>query len=968
MSLLCTIRKGLAGLVGAAWVALWLSAPMALAQIGTEPMPLPEGIVATGDTLEVRALHTWAEEHMHNNPQEAEQVTQRALTLARELGDIRGIGLSLMTLGRLTTMTDPYQAEVFYKGAIEAFEQIGDERSLARSQINLATAYEVRGELRQALTYFFEVLDKLEELQDDQAQAVILINIGHIFSTRGDVNDALAYLERANTVVESLDDPYLVISTSINLGRTLAQTGAYERAEMVFNRALTIAEEQEEPYYIMVSSHNLGVLFNDQGLYESALPYLLTAERWGKELGEDLILVAGWTGLGEAYLGLGEYSHALHYAHEGLTLAREMGWVSRLMTAHETLSRIYEAVGDHEQALAHYRQYAVAKDSVFTAERAEIISEMQTRYETEEQRRVNERLAQQNRIQALQLTLLLAGVGGLLLILGVVYYRYRLKQRANRLLEELDGAKSRFFANISHEFRTPLTVILGSTQDALAGRFDGDKEKLTEQHQTILRNTRQMQHLIEEVLDLNRLESGHLELRPLPGDVVRFLQRLVEAHAPLAERNGITLTFDSSVETCPRRYDAEKLEKIVGNLLSNALKFTPRGGEVRVNLHCGRMTEIVVIDSGFGIPAEAQSTVFERFAQLDEGTRQGGTGIGLALAKELAELHGGTIDLESIPDQGSTFTVRLPLEEVDVSEVTSSLIPHIEDLPIGGDGYGAPGRLPSKGTSEHDDDRTTILLIEDNDDVRAYVRRSLEERYRILEALDGEGGLQQARAELPDLIVSDVMLPRMSGYDVVRRLKSEAATECIPVIMLTARATDEDQAEGYGSGAEVYLTKPFSPESLQAAVARLLEERRRLRRRLRNGLKQEEEISSNGSTLSDRVRAIVLENLQDETFDVGELADALNLTRQTLYNRLHSEVGLSPSDFVRTLRLERGRHLLSNGVGSISEVAYAVGFNSLVAFSRAYRAHYGVPPSEHFIRDNTKAPKEQRDKAKDSGF
>lgn len=932
-----------------------LLTPASSARTLADTATLPEGIEATGDAVEVSALRAWADRHRQIDPEQAKRTVRRALALARELNEQREIGESLILLGNISFPSNPALAESYYLEAQEALEAAGDEHALIRNLIHFGNIRKQQGALREALTYYFDALEGFENLGDTEGKVKTLNNIGVAYEDNGDLGEALKYYERAAALAETLETRGLLAYTLNSVGAILLKQGSYERAEIHLRRAISISEEYGSSHATAIISNNLGYLNNEQGRYQQALPLLLTAERLAEELVEKGLLMAVHDEIGKAYLGLGLFDDALRYAHESLASAQEADEASRQMDAHRTLSRIYEAVGDPVQALAHFRAHAAAKDSVFNTEKAGIIAEMQTRYETREKLRAIERLEQENQIQTLRQALLLGGIVVALLTAGLFYNRYRLKQKANHLLEELDVAKSRFFVNISHEFRTPLTIILGGLNDALAGRFGTLSPKLAEQNRAMLGNTRRLQQLVDQVLDLNRLESGKLELLSAPGNVVQSLQQLVDADMPLAERNGIKLTFEHDVESCPRDYDEEKLEKIVGNLLSNALKFTPEGGTVAVKLRCGDDIEITVSDDGPGIPETAQEKVFERFVQLDGEMLHDGTGIGLALAKELAELHGGKLVLESERKAGSAFTVRLPLNDAVLDESSTP-------FPAGNPEIDSAIHSPRQPAAA-EGDRTTVLVIEDNADVRAYVRRSMEAAYRVLDAADGESGLQCAREILPDLIVSDLMLPGIDGYEVARRLKAGPATECIPLIMLTARTSEKDKIEGYGSGAEVYITKPFSPQTLQAAGARLLEERHRLRRRLREETQRETQAGTRNDqlTLSARARAAVLENLHDEQFSIEELAAALNMTRHTLYNRLKSEIDLPPSDFVRTLRLERARELLADGAGSVSEVAYAVGFNSLATFSRAYRTHYGTPPSSHLSGQNTNPGAPKRD-------
>lgn len=929
------------------WLAIAFLSPDPQAQTVSEATSLPEGMVPTGDVTEVRALTVWVEENRQRYPDQARQLAERALTLAEALDDLPGIGKSAVLLGNISFFfADLYQAEAYYTLARKAFEQIGDESGLLEVQSRVGIIHGRRGDMEQALGLLMSALEGFERLGMVGEQARVLTDIGSLHRLHGDRReDEMMYYEQALMILEDVDNVSLRLRILSLIGSSLAEASLFDESVEVLMQALNIAEESNTQYQLAYISNNIGFALNEQGHYERALSFLVNAEELGRKLGERLLLIAVHDELGKALMGLGQYDRALDYALEGLEMIQGVnGNMPYLMEIHQTLSHIYEAAGDPAQALSHHRLYAAARDSAFNIEKTEITAEMQARYDAEQKERTIERLEQQSQIQALRQTLLLVGMGSLLLLLGLFYYRYRTKQKANRLLEELDAAKSRFFANISHEFRTPLTVILGGIRDTMTGRFGRVSDEVVQQQRVMLRNTHQLQNLINEVLDLNRLESGQLPLRLTPGDLVQLLKHIVEANAPLAERNGVTLTLVSEVETCARLYDEEKLDKIVGNLLSNALKFTPRDGTVRVNLQCREMVEIHVEDDGPGIPAESQANIFERFAQLDQGLLKGGTGIGLALAKELVELHGGTITLRSTPGEGTTFVVRLPLQAVKSDGPIISRPRrengHTIDIPQSG------GLVAHHKESDHPD-QTTVLIIEDNDDVRAYIRRSLEDSYRILTATNGEEGMQQARSELPDLIVSDVMLPDVDGYEIAKQLKASASTECIPIVMLTARAAESDHVTGYESGAEAYVTKPFSPETLRAVITRLLEERRRLRRQLQAEVQQSREVDVPGDPLgfSDHARAIVLENLHDEEFGIEELASALNVTRRTLHNYLKSEVALSPSEFIRTLRLEHARRLLSDGAGTVSEVAYAVGFKSLSHFTRRFREHFGEVPS-----------------------
>ena len=529
----------------------------------------------------------------------------------------------------------------------------------------------------------------------------------------------------------------------------------------------------------------------------------------------------------------------------------------------------------------------------------------------------------------------------------------------NEQLSELMQHRSRLFANLSHEFRTPLTLILGPLRSLLDGRHGVLAPSAREQGELMQRNGQRLLRLINQILDLSRLQAGALTLERRPGDLIAFARTTTLAFAPLAERRGIALRFESEPAALTLAFDAEQLEKVLLNLLSNALKFTSRGGTVDVAVRADTGTaEIAVRDTGVGIAREKLPHVFDRFYQADASAtrRYEGTGIGLALAKELVELHRGEIRAESEPGIGSTFTIRLPLDApVLVTEVTSPVRRPDAQVEVAGTTLPTPEppepdvEVESTGTGALDEDRTTVLVVDDNPDVRAYVRSVLESSYRVLVAADGRAGLELARTALPDLIVADVMMPELDGLALARALKNDAMTDAIPVVLLTARAATEDQVAGFSAGADLYVLKPFDPAVLEAGIASLLAQRKRLRERFRqSGAPASTPTSTPAPTaLERRLRPIVEARLMDEQLGPETLAEAAGMSYHQLYRALRDELETTPSRFIRGVRVECARELLRQRVGSVTEIAYSVGFESLSYFSRAYHERFGVPPSAH---------------------
>jgi signal transduction histidine kinase/ligand-binding sensor domain-containing protein/DNA-binding response OmpR family regulator len=531
-------------------------------------------------------------------------------------------------------------------------------------------------------------------------------------------------------------------------------------------------------------------------------------------------------------------------------------------------------------------------------------------------------------------------------------------------LREVDRLKSQFFANVSHEFRTPLTLILGPLRDAREGAFGPLGEELAGQLEVAERNSRRLLGLVDQLLDVARLDAGRLRLRVRRGDLADFTRRRIEAFLPLAERQEIELSL-AAPEPVEVWFDDVQLEKVFDNLLGNALKFTPPGGRVQVALtprpEAGRV-EVSIRDDGPGIPADQLEKIFERFYQVEATDRRRwpGAGIGLALAVQLVELHGGSIAVESAEGRGACFTVSLLLGR-------EHLRPELADDETwsGGERVPTPAAMPGTGEVRvvasgarpnlAEEDRTTVLVVDDNAEIRAYVRRHLEPEYRVVEAADGLAGLEMARRVVPDLVVSDLMMPGLDGNALFQSLRGDPELDTVPVVLLTAKASSQSRLQGLREGVDDYLAKPFDPRELRARVDNLIRSRRRLLERISSPRPRPLRVSQVEVTSADeaflaRVQAAVEERLGDPELTVEALADTLRCDRSYLLRKLRALTGETPSSLIRSLRLQRAEQLLGARAGAVSEIAYAVGFKSVAHFSNAFQERYGERPSAFAAR------------------
>jgi signal transduction histidine kinase/DNA-binding response OmpR family regulator/ligand-binding sensor domain-containing protein len=564
----------------------------------------------------------------------------------------------------------------------------------------------------------------------------------------------------------------------------------------------------------------------------------------------------------------------------------------------------------------------------------------------------------------------------------------QLRQKTNLLeeqsekLAEMDRVKSRFFANISHEFRTPLTLIMGPLEQMWkASRSSRQKKNI----KLIHRNAHRLLGLIDQLLDVAKLESGKMKLQAAAGNVTAFLRGMVEPFQLAAEKQQVTLTLHTREADIPLYFDPEKLEKVVGNLLSNAIKFTPPGGRITLSASLIPIPQptgeendkhdvsISVKDTGVGIPADQLPHIFNRFFQADTSaeTPGKGTGIGLALVKELVELHHGEVTVRSNrgENSGTEFILRFPggkshLEPEEMAEhggrpsaerETPSFSPLEagESLEPADDAGSTDGGADADADADADidaeEEKDIILVVEDNADLRHYIRGSLAADYKVLEAGSGREGIETAKSVIPDLIISDIMMPEADGYELCRTVKNDVATSHIPVVLLTAKAAEENILEGIEAGADDYLTKPFSTRLLRARIKNLIDLRRRLQLDFKRQIGLEPPLRMSISRIDREflkdLETVVREDLSDPDFNVERLSKRLYTSRATLHRKIQALSGETPTDFIREFRLQRALQLLKNNYGSVTEVAFEVGFTSRAYFTKCFKEKFRKLPS-----------------------
>lgn len=508
-------------------------------------------------------------------------------------------------------------------------------------------------------------------------------------------------------------------------------------------------------------------------------------------------------------------------------------------------------------------------------------------------------------------------------------------------IEQITEMKLQFFTNISHDLRTPLTLIISPLEQIIKKMEQGTAiSNLQAQLRNVHKNAQLLLQEVNSLLDFRRLDAGGETLNLQRGDIVDHLNSILVSFGDYAEERGIHLKFEHDVDSYMIDYDREKMNKVVYNLFSNALKFTPAGGWVTLSINLTATSVLIAVaDTGKGIPDADKPNIFKRFYQSSSNdSSQTGSGIGLHIASDYVKLHHGTISVSDNNPVGSIFTVTLPLQNAETPTASATPISELSE--------------PQPNT------RKTILVVDDNQDMLSFVSSCMKENFQVYTASDGATALQVLQQQAIDLIISDVMMPGIDGFELCRRVKSDINLSHIPIILLTARTTDVSRIEGLQLGADDYLTKPFNVEVLRLRVQKFIEWEQNNHRQFRQKLNIEPSeitITPLDEQFIQKVITLVEENISDSEFSVETMAAQVAMSRSTLYKKLMAITGQGPAEFIRTIRIKRGRALLETSQMQITEIAYAVGFTTVKSFTMNFKAEYGVTPSEYQRTNSTTA-------------
>ena len=918
--------------------------------------------LATDDPAQKRERLRWIASAAHRSGDAP--ALSRYIAQLDALAEVRGDALAGMHADFLRAESAflAAQREDGLATSLRAAARVQDDRTPATRfevSLQLCDDYATAGEPRNAAAHCGELLALAAQREDplDRGQAFNIAGLAEMEA--GNAPAAAALFERARAAVAGLADGEVARLFGDNLAEALLQLGRADEALELSRAALADELRDGRRGHASLSQANIA-----RALHQ-----------------------------------LGRSDEALHEIDVALRQAGDQLLPLDLLELLATQAGIARAVGRHELAYASQSRMIELLRQPRDSQRERLLAEREADFASREAQLQLEELEHQAQRRSLELDSAqlragrqqqqLLGVAAFALGLGLVAVLLVLRMRAQRRhaerlakqqrltedalatvhaqraqVEALSAARTTFFANVSHELRTPLTLISAPLQDAQRGAVLTPATIASMQ-----RNASRLERLVTQLLDLERLDAGRFPLHPQAGDLRDWIDETVETFAQAAAREGITLTWSRPDTLLLLRADPENIARVLSNMVSNALKFTPRGGRVAIDAwDTTSGIEVQVDDSGPGIPIDWRERVFDRFAQIGgKATRsREGAGLGLALCREIVRRHGGELSAGESALGGARLRMWLPRELHDGdADANLPLVVAATQATQSPEGGARPAHVPRS----NDTRRRRVLVAEDNDELRAYIVGVLADEFEVIAAEDGEAALAHVRAELPDLVVSDVAMPRLDGFGLASAMREDALTAGIPLVFLTARAGRNDELEGLARGGDRYLRKPFESELLRAHVRSALHGVERLRRAFAAesaktppaaASPQPRTASSTRAHAEDaelarRVRAWFDARLHEEGLEIDELAAVLAISRPTLNRHVQSAFGLAPAALLRQLRLERARSLLQARHGTVSEIAYAVGYGSLSSFGRAYRDHFGHPPTLADSRDESPA-------------
>lgn len=832
-------------------------------------------------------------------------------------------------------------------------ESVGDTLELVQALNNIGTDYRRMGVLDVAQEYHYNAWKLSEECTDTSFTAkknrvVSLNGLGNVYLALGNYERADSALRMALLGERSLNSTVGQAINYANLGSIFEHKGKTDSAWVYYRKSMALNTEAEKELGISLCHTYFGSLYEKAGEYGKATTEYETAYQMMQASKDDWHALNSLIALARIYHTTGNNAKAMAYLGKAKQMAERIKSKEHLAEIYTLYYKNYKQEGNCRAALASYEKATAMQDSVLDMEKVNRIQNASLKIERHRQeRQMNEarhRLEEERTTRYIGYIILGIVLFSLAGILAMVLYTNRLRQRNHRALKRMSALRENFFTNITHEFRTPLTVILGLSHELQTS----DKEEVKTKAQTIERQGNGLLMLINQLLDISKIKSAVGNPDWKNGNIIAYLTMVVESYYSYARSRNIDLQFFPKGEVF-MDFVPNYVVKVMNNLLSNAFKFTPEYGKVNVSAWCENQQLFVdVSDTGKGMSKEVVSHIFEPFYQDENDIQNIGTGVGLALVKQIMNAVDGEITVESIVGKGTTFHVSMPIRNrykqqiAPNAEVNAPLLPEITEIP--------------EDSNDNDND-CRLLIIEDNHDIATYIGSLFTDQYAIFYAENGKEGLEKALDLIPDLIITDLMMPGMDGLEVCRQVRGNEIINHIPIIVVTAKITEEERIKGIEAGADAYLSKPFNTEELRTRVEKLLAGRKLLQEKFAKmsvELKKEEEEGIEPPKETDlrfltKVTSVVYMQLsKNKDADVSVIASYMCMSPRQFHRKINALTGYSPSIYIQRLKIRKACNILDKDPKiSFMEVADLCGFDAYPNFVRAFKNVCGVTPTDY---------------------
>lgn len=781
----------------------------------------------------------------------------------------------------------------------------------------IAEVYQKQQKLTEAVKTYLKAIRIAEDNNEKTTLGRLYNGLGICYYYMNNFEKTEYYIKKAADAKLAIKDyTYYTVILS-NLAALYIRDHRYDDAfKILFEAEKVLIKENEQRF--------LPHIYNSLGAnYELAYPQSDSAEFYyakslksGLSYNDNLVITSSSHNLGKLYLKQKKYTKALEFLNNAKEYNKNQAPSKYLEGIYATISQAYDSIGDYKNAYLYKKMQFDVNQEIFNVENKKALEELEINYQTQkkevqiqqQQKEIEQGKNQRNSI-------IFIAVVVFFIFLFVVLFIFQ-RRKTRRILEQ---EKLKLFENIVHEIRTPLTLITGPLERI---RKNPD-ENIDEYIRLMENNSQKLIHLINELLDASKLGKGKYRLSNQTGNIHHFIQNIINGFSVEAGSKQMELRFQQKNDLSLHNFPSNALEKIITNLVGNAVKYCPEKSIIEIKSEVkNNVLYLEINDNGRGIPKNEQKKIFDRFYRGKNNPEQNGTGIGLSLVKELIELLNGEIRFESKLQSGTSFYITIPVKTVSTSP----------------------------GISEKDIDKPKLLLVEDDDDIAAFSSSVLNDLFTVIRVENGLLASESIRDSIPDIILSDVMMPEKDGIELLQEIKSNELTSHIPVILFSAKTSLESRLQGLVHGADAYIPKPFSPEELKLIVQNLHKTILRNQKEFQASVQSEEtfeERMKSKDVYVNKIISLIVKNIEDPTYSVNELSSDMNVSRSQLHRKLTALTGFSTTNFIRMIRLEKARDMLLNNEGNITEIAYACGFNSQSYFTKSFTEHFGKSPSSY---------------------